>query len=74
MSREICNIFAKKICEKIGGVKMATCKGLWVHVTTSTKPKVCQLFMNAHILIVDQQLTPPELHLLGGRKFRNNVS
>ena len=47
--------------KKIGGVKMATCKGLWVHVTTLTKPKFCQLFMNAHILIVDPQLTPPEL-------------
>ena len=40
---------------------MATCKGLWVHVTTLTKPKFCQLFMDVHILIVDPQLTPPEL-------------
>ena len=40
---------------------MATCKGLWVRVTTLTKPKICQLFMNFHILIVDPELTPPEL-------------
>ena len=47
--------------KKIGGVKMATCKGLWVHVTTLTKLKFRQLFMDVHILIVDPQLTPPEL-------------
>ena len=54
-------ILLQNICEKIGGVKMATCKGLWVHVTPLTKPKFCQLFMNVHILIVDPELTPPEL-------------
>ena len=32
------SIFAKKIVKKIGGVKMATCKGLWVRVTPLTKP------------------------------------
>ena len=50
---------------------MATCKGLWVHVTTLTKPKFCQLFMDVHILIVDPQLTvdTSRAHLPRGGKL-----